>query len=196
METQQDILVFNTEENIPKIEEPKVLSVVNELHPLMLQTMPDYKLALPNQRMTKLILDMRKTLEQYNGIGLSANQCGVAVRMFIIGSGETTFVCINPRVIGVSENLVKSGEGCLSFPGLYLNIKRPEWVLAEYTTQSGKVEQFKFFGLTARCFLHELDHMNGVVFTEHVGHAALTIARENKNKLMKKIRRTVEKNHE
>jgi len=185
------ILTFNTEDGVTPIEEVKVLSVVNELHPLMKKEMPEYTNSLPNIRLNKLVKDMQLTMERYNGIGLSANQCGIAVRMFVMGSGESQIVCINPKIIETSVDQERSAEGCLSFPGLYLNIVRPLWILAEFTKPTGETVRTKFTGLTARCYLHELDHMNGKVFTEHVGPVALSQAKQKQSKLLKKIKKFV-----
>ena len=75
----------------------------------------------------------------------------------------------------------------MSFPGLALKVERASWVEAEFTTEEGKQVQMRFEGLTARCFQHELDHMNGIKFTNHVKPLALQMAKEQQKKLIKKI---------
>ena len=106
---------------------------------------------------------------------------------FVIGTDQFQMACINPKVIEVSEELVKDTEGCLSFPAFFLNFPRPKWIEVEYTNENGERTQVKLDGLTARCFLHELDHLNGVKFTDYVGAASILQAARKQQKLIKKI---------
>jgi peptide deformylase len=128
---------------------------------------------------------MKMTMEKFGGIGLSANQCGVIARIFIIGYENFSMVCINPKVIAQSDEMQKADEGCLSFPALYCKIERPKWVDVEYTNELGETVQTRLEGLTARCYLHELDHMNGIKFTSHVGPVALQMAKIKQQKRIK-----------
>jgi len=128
-------------------------------------------------------------MKLYAGLGLSANQCGVAERMFVIGTDDFQLVCINPKVIDQGP-AVKDKEGCLSFPGLFLNLERPSWIEAEFTDEFGEVKQVKLHGLSARCFLHELDHLNGIRYTNYAKPLALKMARQKANKIVKKIIRS------
>ena len=86
----------------------------------------------------------------------------------------------------VSTELVSENEGCLSFPGLYVKIPRNSWIEVEYFTEEGKRIQTRLEGLSARCFLHELDHMNGIKLTQHVGPVALKMAKQKQEKRIKK----------
>ena len=126
-------------------------------------------------------------MKLYGGLGLSANQCGVFQRVFVIGSDQFQIACINPKVIGVSADLLKENEGCLSYPGLYLKIERPKTIQVEFTAENGEIKQMELDGLTARCFLHELDHMNGKKFVEHVGPVSLQMAKKKQDKMIKKL---------
>jgi peptide deformylase len=83
--------------------------------------------------------------------------------------------------------VVKDKEGCLSYPALFLNVDRPSWIEAEFTDEFGDVNQVKLHGLSARCFLHELDHLNGIRYTNHVKPLALKMARQRATKMVKKI---------
>ncbi len=180
-----EVLVINTADTLakPKVLEP--LPLFNEHHPLLSQKMPEYKDALPNIQMTNLVERMKLTLKKYGGVGLSANQCGVPVRMFIIGYEDFNIVCINPRVLMESDEVDKKDEGCLSFPALFCKIERPQWINVEFTNEHGQVVQTKLEGLTARCYLHELDHMNGIKFTTYVGPVALKMAKAKQEKRIK-----------
>ena len=185
------ILKLNTVD--PKYQQEKEVEpfpLYDENHPMMKQRIPEYDITLlPNPVMTHTINRLKMTMKLYNGLGLSANQCGVFERVFIVGNGEIVIVCINPKVIKVSEDLIKDNEGCLSFPGLFLKVERASSVEVEYYDYQGKKYNTTFTGLTARCFLHELDHMNGITMDKHVKPLALKMAKDKQGKLFKRVKR-------
>jgi peptide deformylase len=113
--------------------------------------------------------------------------------VFVIGTDHFDLACINPKVVESSADVLKSDEGCLSYPGLYVKIDRPNWVQVEFTDENGQTKQTRLEGLSARCFLHELDHMNGKKFIEYVGPVALQTARRKQEKLLKKMVRNRKK---
>ena len=189
----EEFLVINTGEGLPKPKALEPLPLYDENYYMLQQTMPEYKEALPNAYMNKLVARMQMTMQKFGGIGLSANQCGVTSRVFIIGHEDFSIVCINPKVISQSNEMIKTEEGCLSFPGLFCKIDRPAWVDVAFTNQKGENVETRLEGLTARCFLHELDHMNGIRFTNHVGAVSLKMAREKQNKRIKLIKRKLKK---
>ena len=185
-----DILTIDTSvaAGLKKAEQKvEPLQVYDDRHTMLSETMPEFIGVLPNSSMTHLVKRMKMTMKLYSGLGLSANQCAVKERVFVIGTDQFQMACINPKVIEVSEELVKDTEGCLSFPAFFLNFPRPKWVEVEYTNENGERTQVKLDGLTARCFLHELDHLNGVKFTSYVGAASILQANRKKEKLIKKI---------
>ncbi len=121
------------------------------------------------------------------GIGLAANQIGLTKRVFVMGSYTIPnfpkpFALFNPKIIEASNNLVLDQEGCLSYPGLLLSVKRPEWVVAEYQDSDGNIHEIKVDGYLAKCFQHELDHLNGICFVDKVSSLKLQLA-------MKKLRK-------
>ena len=150
---------------------------------------PKYIDALPNEYMTNLIKQLKMTMKLYGGIGLSANQCGVYERVFVIGTDEYQMACINPEVIDTSNEQVKDNEGCLSFPGLYLKVNRPKSIKIRFLNEVGQTQEMWIDGLTARCYLHELDHMNGIKFTDKVGPVSLSQAKRKQQKIIKKVNR-------
>ena len=187
-----DIFTIDTEEDIVKQKEEVVepLPLFNEDYPMLLQKIPEYDVSrLPNPVLGKLIKRLKMTMKLHGGIGLSANQCGVFERVFVIGANDAVWACINPKIINASPDLIRDREGCLSFPGLALNVERHSWVEAEFINEECKVVQMRFEGLTARCYQHELDHMNGIRFTNHVKPLALQMAKKQQKKLIKKIMR-------
>ena len=187
-----NIFTIDTEEGIVKEKEEVVepLPLFNEDYPMLLQRIPEYDVSrLPNPVLGKLIKRLKMTMKLHGGIGLSANQCGIFERVFVLGANDAIWACINPKIINASPDLIRDKEGCLSFPGLALGVERHSWVEAEFINEECKVVQMRFEGLTARCFQHELDHMNGIKFTSKVKPLALQMAKKQQQKLIKKIMR-------
>ena len=105
----------------------------------------------------------------YNGVGLSANQIGISERVFIMMLNietEETITCFNPRIVKRYEDDVWFEEGCLSCPDEIINIHRPNRLVVKYEDEDKKDHKIKLDGLAARVFLHEYDHLQGIVFTE------------------------------
>lgn len=183
-------LIIDTGTSTVKEEEILPLHLIETSSEVLHSRIPEYDVTtLPNQVMTKLIKRLKMTMKLYNGLGLSANQCDVRERVFIAGTDNFQMVCINPKIInGIGERSNKR-EGCLSFPGLFLNIPRYESVDVEYYTESGEKKTHTFSGITAQIFQHEMEHMEGIIFTAHVGQLALKLARDRQAKLFKKMKR-------
>lgn len=180
-------LVIDTTSGVIVDEKIEVLRLYGENHPMLSVPIPEYKDTLPNPIMKNLVARLKMTMKYYSGLGLSANQCGIMQRVFVIGTEHFQFACINPKVIAQSEETTRDNEGCLSFPAIYLKVERPIWCDVEFYEQDGTLKQLRLDGLTARCFLHELDHMNGIKFIEHVGPLAIQMARQRQDKLVKRL---------
>ena len=136
----------------------------------------------------ELEAEMIAFMEAHHGIGLAANQIGIAKRVFVIGSKKIEgfpepFAVFNPVITEVSEELSLDKEGCLSYPDLWLSIKRPSVIKVEFQDSLGNTHEVGMSGLIARCFQHELDHLNGVCFVDIVSPMKLQLAM---NKLRKK----------
>jgi peptide deformylase len=129
-----------------------------------------------NDRIRSLIDDMWETLEDCNGIGLAAPQVGVLRRIAVIDTGEEggRTELINPRIIA-EEGLAEEDEGCLSIPGLVGAVSRPERVTVESQDRDGGVFTITGEGMLARALSHEMDHLEGILFTDK---AAAVRARE------------------
>lgn len=189
-----DILTINTEENlVKKQEEIKPLPLYDDNYPMLRQVMPEYKDPLPNSVMINLVKRLKMTMKKFGGIGLSANQCGVMSRVFILGYGEDSFACINPKIIETYGESTRDREGCLSFPGMYLSVLRYNKIRVEFTTEAGETLQMELDGITARCFQHELDHLNGVRYTDHVGPTAIAMAKKKQTKILKTVQRKLKR---
>lgn len=116
-------------------------------------------------RLHKLLNDMKETLEEANGVGLAAPQVGILRRVVIVDTGDEVLELVNPELIETSGEQV-GAEGCLSVPGKYGLVKRP--YIAKVRAQDRYGEWFEAEGeeLIARCFCHELDHLDGIMYTE------------------------------
>ena len=128
--------------------------------------------------------EMLETMNSFNGIGLAGNQVGLLRRVFVMKLQDGRELgCFNPYILNGDNDLVDSDEGCLSFPNLWLKVKRNIKITAAYLDNTGKTCIIELEGLDARCFQHELDHLNGITFTEHVSNLKLSIARKKQRKL-------------
>lgn len=121
------------------------------------------------------------------GIGLAANQIGLTKRVFVMGSYSIPgfpepFALFNPRILESSKDEILDQEGCLSYPGLFLKLKRPSWIIAEYQNSKGDIIEARFEGYISKCFQHELDHLDGICFVDKVSQMKLNLA-------MKKLRK-------
>jgi peptide deformylase len=184
-----DFLTINTEDDVVKRSVIEPLPLYDDNFAMLREVMPEYTDVLPNPIINKLVSRLKMTMKKFGGIGLSANQCGVYERVFVMGLEDNVFVCINPKIVEQSEELDKEKEGCLSFPGLSLSVQRPKWIVAEFVDETGVTHRMRFEGITARCYMHELDHMNGVRFVDHVGPVALRLAKQKQEKTVKKFQR-------
>lgn len=113
----------------------------------------------------ELAKNLLETMRHHKGIGLSANQVGLPYRVFVM-EGEPAFACFNPKIVDVSEETVSLVEGCLSYPGVNVPVKRPAHVRVRFAAPDGNVMTRKFTGMTARIFQHEFDHLQGVNFLQ------------------------------
>lgn len=123
-----------------------------------------------DEKLKVLVEDMKDTLLAANGVGLAAPQVGISRRLCIVedeGDENKMIVLVNPEIIS-AEGEQEFQEGCLSLPGVWGKTKRPEWVTVRAFDENGKEFEITRTGITAVCFCHEIDHLNGILFREHV----------------------------
>ena len=138
--------------------------------------------------------NMFETMKAYGGIGLSANQVGKPYRMFVMGDHTEIekgkkWVCYNPNILKVSKETIRYKEGCLTFPFLFLDIERPQKIIAEYYDENLERKEEEMDDIVSRCFQHEFDHMNGIVCTEKVSKFKLDYAIKKRNKQINKVQK-------
>ncbi len=161
--------------------------------PLKLHYLGDRVLRQPAKRITKiddelrqLIRDMLQTMYSEDGIGLAAPQVGINKQLVVIDCNPDKpeippLVLINPVIKQVSSELCVAQEGCLSIPKVFLEVKRPKIVEIAYKDEYGRPQTLKADNLLARCILHEMDHLNGVVFVDRVENSLSLTEELSKN---------------
>jgi peptide deformylase len=161
----------------------------------------------------KLIADMFETMHASHGVGLAAQQVGRALQLTVIDvreakdrpstlelkgqaadvNGIMPLVLINPEIKPVGEPAI-SGEGCLSFPEIYAEISRPEFVDVKALNEKGKPVEFRAGGLLARAVQHETDHLNGILFIDRMSKKTKEEFRDELDALQAKTKAELQKN--
>ena len=121
---------------------------------------------LDRHHLSKILVD---NMIHHEGIGISANQIGIWERAFAMIrdlENNEIIVCFNPRIVKSYSEEVEMEEGCLSYPELFLKIKRPDKIVVKYEDEDKKTHKMKLQGLASRVFQHEYDHMEGIDFTQ------------------------------
>ncbi|HEY4499853.1 MAG TPA: peptide deformylase [Candidatus Paceibacterota bacterium] len=118
------------------------------------------------QEIRDLVKRMREEMKTANGIGLSANQIGLNMRVFIAQPDKKFYAIFNPEIIKISEELGTMEEGCLSVPEVFGKVDRPAKITLAGYDMNGKKVKIKAWGLLARVFQHEMDHLKGIVFID------------------------------
>ena len=151
--------------------------------PLDIHTLGDRVLRQPAKRVAKvddeiraLVREMLQTMYSADGIGLAAPQVAVNKQLVVVdidpeNAATPPLVLINPQIIRVSKELATGQEGCLSIPGVYLDVVRPAALEVSYKDENGRPQKLQANDLLARCILHEMDHLTGVLFVDRVDKA-------------------------
>ena len=159
----------------------------------VLRTQPDvFDFDNPPEDPKEIASKMAETMDKFGGLGLSANQCGLPYRMFVMrtmreGNEEATIESyFNPELVRVSQETDMMKEGCLSFPDIYLMIRRSKTIELKYQDASGESHQIMLEGLGARCVQHEMDHLNGIIFLQRASRLKIERALKARKKERKK----------
>lgn len=160
-----------------------IRELVDSRDPILQQRVEEFDFTNPSVDPIEFAKDLAESMLHHNGIGLSANQIGVPVRAFAIRANPI-IVMYNPKIVYKSTRAVYLEEGCLSYPGYWIKIKRPKEIRVRWIEPNGNMKTERFNGITARCILHEYDHLEGDVFYKK----ATTYHREQARKRMKRLR--------
>jgi peptide deformylase len=169
----------------------EILKLVDFYSPILRQpTIPVKFDTLEEQKHASyLAFSLAETLNSTQGLGLSANQVGLRDRVCAINMGEKIWTMFNPEIIERSDALAEYSEGCLSYPGLYLKLDRNNHIKVRFQAIGGQTVEQEFDGLTAVCIQHEIDHLNGIVYTSKVSPIKLEQAKRKIKQNLKKMRK-------
>ena len=143
-----------------------IKELVDPEHQLFHHRIQSCSYNLDRHHLSRVLID---NMIYHEGIGISANQIGIWERAFAMVrdlENNEVMVCFNPRIIKSYSEEVEMEEGCLSYPELFLKIKRPDKIVVKYEDEDKKIHKIKLQGLASRVFQHEYDHMEGIDFTQ------------------------------
>ena len=163
------------------------MNIVKFPNPILRQRMPEFDFDNPVMDPVELEQNMIEAMLALDGIGLAANQVGIQTRVFVMGHRDNPAAAqafFNPVVTANTEDIADMEEGCLSFPGIYVKVKRPTKIKARWQNSRGEFEEGEFDGYNCKCFLHEYDHLEGIVFQDRVSTLkwAMAVKKTNKRK--------------
>ena len=142
----------------------------------------------PQEDSKKLKEELFEAMVKYDGLGLSACQIGVDLKVFVMRFNGDAIVCFNPRITDYSEETTYMSEGCLTFPGLYFPVTRSYGINCTYATEEGEMVSASFVEISAKVFQHEYDHMLGKLYLEYASNYMIKNARR-KQKLWERKRK-------
>ncbi len=150
--------------------EPKILRVIRFPDPILSKPSTLITSSIPDDEgLQELLSDMVHTMQAYKAAGLAAVQVGVNIRALVVQGTDGPVKVINP-VIKEVDGLKLTHEGCLSFPGLFLRVSRPDEVVVQYFDETGTMRTTVMGDLLGRAIQHEIDHLDGKTFLDRVGN--------------------------
>lgn len=167
------------------------LPIVVYGHPILRKISEDISMDYPE--LEKFISDMFQTMDEADGVGLAAPQVGRNIRLFVVdGSAfeeldpeckDFRKVFINAHILERKGEEISRNEGCISIPGIHEDVKRPERILMNYTDENGLVHEEEFTGIKAWIIQHEYDHLEGILFTDHLSALKKRILKNKLNNI-------------
>lgn len=143
----------------------KPLELLPFTDPMLQTAPPEFDFENPQCDPKELVNALTEAMYRMNGVGLSANQVGIPLRVFVYGMGKSTTGVFNPKIMGLSKETSVIKEGCLSLPGVFIAIKRSAAVVASFATIANEPTIVTLDGIEGRIWQHEYDHMEGRNFT-------------------------------
>lgn len=188
----KDKLIIKTEERAYKV---KLLPVLPDDDPRLLAPSDpyDFDKQFPMSPVA-LAQTLIHCMKSYGGIGLSAIQLGLPVRVFSVGYEDQNQVFFNPKIIKQSVETSKMKEGCISYPFCYVMVERSNDITIQWQDHEGKHHEGSFSGYTARVIQHEYDHLDGIVLPSKVSKLTWKMAKEKSHGFHKKALKAMEKN--
>lgn len=166
------------------------LEVLEVPHPILMEKAVKVPAVTPE--VTRLLADMLETMYASGGVGLAGNQVGHLRRLVVIDcgtpeEGQDPIKLVNPEIVWRSEEMICHNEGCLSIPRQYADVDRHAMVEVEYLDETGKVCRRKTGGLLAVAIQHELDHLDGILFIDHISPMKRKMLLKRLEKKRKKV---------
>jgi len=175
-----------------QINEYTLYKIIDKYDPMLKQKAKEFDFKNPPIHPIDLSVSMAETMGKNGGIGLAAPQIGVPYRVFCMGlvqldkkkeeKNMSVITLFNPEILYKSENKVKALEGCITFPGMYLEIERPFEIKVRFQNHFGNYMEMTLYGIDARCALHEYDHLDGVLYTTKISKTKLKLVQEKLRK--------------
>ena len=165
-----------------------IYTLLEANHPLLHFPLPEITAETEPEDRVELTNNMSETMRHYGGIGLSANQVGLAIRMFVFGDNKHFIPCFNPKIIEYGGPEMAIEEGCLTYPGLFVKIYRPDWIVAQWEDEKRELHEANLPDLHSRIFQHEYDHMEGIDFRSRAGKVSLDMAQRKVKRAKRKIK--------
>ncbi len=164
------------------------MRLVEETNPILMQKCDPFDFENPLMDPYELSDGLHKVRKEGAGIGLAAPQVGINTQVLVIGMGDFKTegvddynqVFFNPTILSYEEGNIYMLEGCLSYPGLVVKVKRPENMTMEWYTEEGSRCEERFTGMTSRILQHEVDHLNGITFLKRAVSYHLQKARKDR----------------
>jgi len=164
------------------------MRLVEETNPILMQKCDPFDFENPLMDPYELSDGLHKVRKEGAGIGLAAPQVGINTQVLVIGMGDFKTegvddynqVFFNPTILSYEEGNIYMLEGCLSYPGLVVKVKRPENMTMEWYTEEGSRCEERFTGMTSRILQHEVDHLNGITFMKRAASYHLQKARKDR----------------
>lgn len=164
-----------------------ILQHIESSNPLLKQKTEMFNFADPPTDPIELSKNLYETLMSTKFIGLAAPQVGLPYRAFALRT-QPGIVCFNPRVVDTSQENIFLDEVCMTFPQLAVPVRRPKKIKVRYTEPNGETKTAVFEGMTARYFLHELDHLDGILYTDHANKFHLDRAKRKQKILQRQTK--------
>ena len=161
-------------------------NLVLEDDPILRKRCQPFDFDNPQEDPIKLTEELLNAMEKYEGMGLSACQIGVDLKVFVMRFNGDAIACFNPRITYYSEETTYMREGCLSYPGLYFPVTRSQGINAAYSGKEGDEMSGSFIDISAKVFQHEYDHMLGKLYVEYASAYMMRNARKKQNLWLRK----------
>ena len=176
-----------------------IYNLLPDTDPMLHQEAERFDFDNPPMDPEELFKNLKDTMMINRGVGLSATQVGIPYKVFVMGDPNTPdsiFSVFNPKIVNTmgdafGTNEIIMEEGCLTYPGLFIKLKRPASIRARFSGHDGNVDTINFNGYTARIFLHEYDHLIGKTMVDRASRLQLDRAKEQKKKLDRKRKQYV-----